>query len=67
VLTGTVVDPTGAPIPRATVRARALNNDDGKKASAAVLVGETRADDAGRYRLVVPSALSTASKAPSPT
>jgi len=66
VLTGVVKDPSGAPVPRATIRARALitASDPKKPALGAVLVGETRADDAGVYRLVVPSVLTTPKKEP---
>lgn len=64
--TGVVLDPSGAPVPRATIRARALitESDPKKPALGAVLVGETRADAFGRYRLVVPSALTTPKKEP---
>lgn len=64
VFTGIVSDRSGAPVPRATIRARALiaASDPKKPALGAVLVGETRADDAGRYRLVVPSALTAPKK-----
>jgi hypothetical protein len=65
VITGIVTDPDNNPVPRAAVRARALIVLEGQKdASGAVLVGETRADEFGRYRLVVPSAFATASKGP---
>ena len=59
IFTGRVVDPGGAAIPRATIRARALitETDLKKPPLGAILVGETRADDNGNYRLVVPSAL----------
>ncbi len=69
VFVGEVTDPSGAPVPRATVRARGLvtASDPKKPALGAVLVGETRADDAGRYRLVVPSALTAPKKDPSPS
>ncbi len=70
VFTGVVTDPSGAPVPRATIRARALitASDPKKPALGAVLVGETRADGAGRYRLIVPSALTAPKKeATSPT
>jgi hypothetical protein len=64
IFTGVVLDPAGNPIPRATVRARALivGTDATRPPTGAVLVGETRADDAGRYRLVVPSALTAPPK-----
>ncbi len=67
VFTGRVVDPAGAPIARATIRARALigENDPKKPALGAMLVGETRADENGNYRLIVPSTLSVP-KAPAP-
>lgn len=67
VLSGKVTDPAGAPIPRATIRARAFISatDPKKPPVGAVLVGETRADENGNYRLVVPSAL-TVVKQPSP-
>jgi hypothetical protein len=69
VLTGKVTDPAGAPIPRATIRARAyISATDPKKPPlGAVLVGETRADDNGNYRLVVPSALTVATNKPAET
>lgn len=59
IFTGRVVDPGGAAIPRATIRARALitPTDVKKPPLGAILVGETRADDNGNYRLIVPSAL----------
>lgn len=62
VFSGRVVDPTGTPLPGSTVRARALvtDNDPTKPPLGAVLVGETRADDAGNYRIVVPATLSNA-------
>ncbi|MBI2389623.1 MAG: hypothetical protein HYV09_08505 [Deltaproteobacteria bacterium] len=66
VFSGVVLDPAGAPVPRATIRARALitESDPKKPALGAVLVGETRADAFGRYRLVVPSALTAPKKEP---
>jgi hypothetical protein len=65
VITGTVTGPDGKdPIPRATVRARAqIVLDSQKTPVGAVLVGETRADDAGNYRLVLPSTLTRPAKA----
>lgn len=62
VITGRVVDPAGAAVARATIRARALisENDPKKPPLGAMLVGETRADDNGNYRLIVPSALAVA-------
>lgn len=64
VFTGVVTDPSGNPIPRATIRARGLvtASDPSKPALGGVLVGETRADASGRYRLVVPSALTVPKK-----
>lgn len=69
VFTGKVVDPAGAPIPRATIRARALigETDPKKPALGAMLVGETRADENGNYKLIVPSALSVPKAEKPPT
>ncbi len=66
VLFGRVVDTVSKlPIPRATIRARALvtGTDPEQPPLGAVLVAETRADDNGNYRIVVPSSLTV----PSPT
>lgn len=62
-LGGTITAPDGRPVPRALVRAYAVLLDAGvaaphdERATGAVRVAETRADDAGRYRLLLPSAL----------
>jgi hypothetical protein len=55
---GHIVDPTGAPVPRANLRARALipdKTDPKKPPLGAVLVGETRTGEDGSYRIVLPS------------
>ncbi len=69
VVVGVVRDPSGRVVPRATIRARAFvtGSDPGKTAIGSVLVGETRADDNGNYRLVIPSTLTTLTKEKLPT
>ena len=58
ILTGRVLDPYGDPVARATVRARAkLFEGDPETTNAvrAVVVGETKSEEDGSYRLIVPS------------
>jgi hypothetical protein len=66
VFSGQILDPNGRAVPRATVRVRALIDDKNpaNPPGAAVLVGETRADDAGNYRIAVPSDFSALATVP---
>ncbi|MGZ3417347.1 MAG: hypothetical protein ACXVEF_22560 [Polyangiales bacterium] len=62
IFAGHILDPSGAPVPRATLRARALipdRTDPKKPAIGAVLVGETRAGEDGSYNIVLPSDFAT--------
>jgi hypothetical protein len=58
IFAGRLLDPSGQPVPRALLRARALiadKTDPKKPPLGAVLVAETRTGEDGSYRVVVPS------------